>query len=384
MTALLMDRPTDQLGTPDTVIPQLLYYPVEANTTIYGGALVAINGNGNAVPASASASLKCIGRCERQVVNTTQAGVGAAGAISVTVRQGVFFFNCPDSSITAVNVFQNCYAVDDNDVSLSDAGGTRPYAGVIIMFGEVGAYGVGAGQVGVYVGAANAFSANPEEGASSSFRARAVVTSLPNTYTGTTTGILTGTANAGLGTQDGVTVAAGDVVLLPAGTTHISAATDAGPYTVTQLGSGSLPFILSRPDWWPTGGIIPNGASIDLGGAGTLFKGSSWKSFSAQGTVIDTTDPALYPKSVTQQATLVTGSASVVLTNVPVLAANKSNVQVDYISGAAAVTTVGYASKVITPGAIGTASVTVFAMAAGMTAVGSGDVSVVNVTIVNG
>ena len=188
MTALTMDRKTDQMGTPDVVWPQLLNFPVEANTTIYGGALVALNAAGNAVPASAVEALRCVGRCERGQANTTAAGFGAAGALTVQVHPGVFFFNCPDSSIAAANVFQNCYAVDDNNVSLSDAGGTRPYAGIIYAVNSSSV--VDSGQVAVFVGMPNAYAANPELASGSAFSARAVVTTL-HAYTGTTTGVLT-------------------------------------------------------------------------------------------------------------------------------------------------------------------------------------------------
>src|SRR5262249_50258134 len=109
MTALGADRKTDKLGTEDVVYPGLLRYPVEANTTIYGGALVAINAAGNAVPASSIGALKCLGRAERQIANQSTGGTvgpdgiasGAAGSIAVPVRQGVFYFNInADTTIT--------------------------------------------------------------------------------------------------------------------------------------------------------------------------------------------------------------------------------------------------------------------------------------------
>jgi hypothetical protein len=160
MTALSADRKTDQQGTPDVVLPQLLNFPVEAATTIYGGALVATNAAGNAVPASASTALKLWGRCERQVVNTTAAGYGAAGALTVQVHAGVFYFSNSTSDIDATSVGKACYAVDDNNVSLSDNGGTRPYAGIIYP----NAAPLFTGQVAVGVGFVSPYSTSDQQG----------------------------------------------------------------------------------------------------------------------------------------------------------------------------------------------------------------------------
>ncbi len=159
---LAQDRKTDQLGTPDVVLPQLLYFPVAAATTIYGGALVATDASGNAVPASSVAALIVWGRCERQVVNTTAAGFGAAGALSVTVHQGVFFFNNSTiSAVTAASVGQACYAENDNVISLTSQGGTLPFAGTVVAYSSTD--GGDLGQVGVLCGIAMANAQQPTE-----------------------------------------------------------------------------------------------------------------------------------------------------------------------------------------------------------------------------
>ena len=164
-SALTMDRKTDQLGTPEIVLPQLLNFPVEANTTIYGGALVCTNAAGNAVPASASSALIAWGRCERQVVNTTAAGFGSAGALNVNVHQGVFFFNNSTiAAVAAADVGLACYAENDNVISLTSQGGTLPFAGTIVSYGEQGLNEPGAsGQVGVLCGFAMASAQQPSE-----------------------------------------------------------------------------------------------------------------------------------------------------------------------------------------------------------------------------
>jgi hypothetical protein len=61
-------------------------HPIEANTVIPGGGLVALNAAGNAVPASSTVTGFAIGIAEEGVDNTG----GAAAAKKVTVRRGVF------------------------------------------------------------------------------------------------------------------------------------------------------------------------------------------------------------------------------------------------------------------------------------------------------
>lgn len=102
-------------------------YPVEADTTIYLGSMAALNANGNAVPAGSASGLKVIGRAEAVYGGTPgQDAVnnpGAAGAISIVTRRGVFMYAVSDGSIGAAQVGQPAFAVDDNSVSAGDGGG---------------------------------------------------------------------------------------------------------------------------------------------------------------------------------------------------------------------------------------------------------------------
>ena len=216
------------------------------------------------------------------------------------------------------------------------------------------------------------------------FYCRGVITSL-QAYGGSTTGVLTETGNAALAAQDGMTIAVGDVLWLPAGLTNITAVSDSGPYVVTALGSGASHWSMKRPGWWQTGdsfgGAIPMGKTVQMGPEGTVYFNSIWASWAAPGQVVDTNDPVMYPRSITQRVTLLTGSASVTISNIPIRVAADTGFEISYISGAAKSTTVGYAPTTITPGALNTASLVISAMIAGMTAAGSGDVSVINVTV---
>ncbi len=123
MAALTSSRNTPEMADSG----RIRVYPVEANTTIYLGSMVAIDSSGNAVPASATTTsanaLKVIGRAE-YVVNGIPGqnavnNPGAAGAIQIAVRKGVFMFG-QDGSITNVTVASPCFAIDDNNVTATD------------------------------------------------------------------------------------------------------------------------------------------------------------------------------------------------------------------------------------------------------------------------
>jgi hypothetical protein len=134
MAALTSSRNTPEMSD----FGRMQMYPVEANTTVYLGSMVALNANGNAVPAASTAGLRLVGRAERtylgipgqDAVNTSSAAIpgtnlpaGAAGAISVICARGVFLYAVNDGSIAQPQVGMLCFAVDDNSVSLSDGAG---------------------------------------------------------------------------------------------------------------------------------------------------------------------------------------------------------------------------------------------------------------------
>ena len=113
-------------------------YPVEANTNIYLGGMVALNAAGNAVPASATTTvanaLRVVGRAEyvkngipgQNAINNP----GAAGAIAITARKGVFLY-ATDGSVGAAQLGLNCFALDDNTVTALDrvsGAGVQQYA----------------------------------------------------------------------------------------------------------------------------------------------------------------------------------------------------------------------------------------------------------------
>src|SRR5260370_15395873 len=123
MAALSNSRNTPEMADGG----RMRVYPVEANTNIDRGGIVALNAAGNAVPASATTTtanaLKVIGRAEYVKngipgQNATN-NPGVAGAISITARKGVFLY-ATDGSVGAAQVGLNCFALDDNTVTALD------------------------------------------------------------------------------------------------------------------------------------------------------------------------------------------------------------------------------------------------------------------------
>src|ERR1700692_2972164 len=100
--------------------------------------MVALNAAGNAVPASATTTvanaLKVVGRAEyvkngiprQNAINNP----GAAGAISITARKGVFLY-ATDGSVGAAQLGLSCFALDDTPVAARDrasGAGVQQYA----------------------------------------------------------------------------------------------------------------------------------------------------------------------------------------------------------------------------------------------------------------
>lgn len=87
-------------------------YQVKTATTIYKGALVAVDATGYAVPAVGTA-VRVVGVAYETIVNA-----GASGALSVRVwRTGTFQFNASGMAVT--NIGAKVYVTDDNTVQLS-------------------------------------------------------------------------------------------------------------------------------------------------------------------------------------------------------------------------------------------------------------------------
>lgn len=235
-----------------------------------------------------------------------------------------------------------------------------PLASVAEIFRRIGVQEVAAATtVTINSGAAMLLSAFGGIGSPVDGYARMVVTSLGACTVAA--GVLTVTANGALGTQDGLTPVVGNVVYIPEGTTNLPAAGDAGPYIVTTLGTVSTQAVLTRPRWYANGAAMRPNLVVSIGPSGTLFGGSSWKSFAdfSSAKVIGTDAPLAYPDCVTQSVSFGGGSptGTATVTNVPIRSVTKSNFILARKTAATPTLTLEYAPLSITAGVLGTASV---------------------------
>ena len=126
MAALTAARDTTEISNG----ARHLILPVKGSTTIYQGALVALDASGYAVPGSKAATLTAAGRAEETVANN--------GAASIRVARGVFVFdNAADSGkLTAAHVLKPCYIADDQTVTATAEGAS--VAGLVIRVDDAG------------------------------------------------------------------------------------------------------------------------------------------------------------------------------------------------------------------------------------------------------
>ena len=213
--------------------------------------------------------------------------------------------------------------------------------------------------------------------------ARCVVTANIATLGGA--GSFAGVAGGSTTNSDGVTCVAGDIVLLVSQTT----AAQNGPYVVGTVAAGTAP--LTRPVWWFTGSTLPATAVVSVSGEGTIYKNTLWKCFlSALNFVVDTTDPKLYPPTVTFTCALVAGAltAGVGATagapaNLPVFSANSYLLCTRKTANTCTLTANGYAvNAAATPGVPGTGAATLMGCVAAGT-INVADVSTMICTLVN-
>lgn len=129
MAALTAARDTSEISNG----ARHLILPVKGSTTIYQGALVALDASGYAVPGSKAATLTAAGRAEETVANT-----GADGEVSIRVARGVFVFdNATDAGkLTAAHVLKPCYIADDQTVTATADGAS--VAGLVIRVDDSG------------------------------------------------------------------------------------------------------------------------------------------------------------------------------------------------------------------------------------------------------
>lgn len=107
MAALTKDR-----NTKSKDIRRSIDVPVAATTTIYAGAMVAVNASGYLIPASDAAGITTVGVADHAADNSA----GANGDIFCRVRKGVFAFNTAGTVVDQADAFLSVYVSDDNTV----------------------------------------------------------------------------------------------------------------------------------------------------------------------------------------------------------------------------------------------------------------------------
>jgi len=149
MANVTAERSVIRYGADNDVLPFKINLGMSASTKIFKGAMVGADQlaatKGQAVKGGAAVTQMVIGVAEQTVDNSS----GAANALTIDVRSGVFWLNNSASTdaITLQHLGHPCYAVDDQTVALTDNGGTRPFAGVVVnidaTFGVAVSIGLG-------------------------------------------------------------------------------------------------------------------------------------------------------------------------------------------------------------------------------------------------
>ena len=96
-------------------------FTVASGSTVYAGAITAVNSSGKAIPAPSAGVITVVGRAE----NTASSGE------TVKTRSGMFLYNPVSSGAIAVtDVNKKCYVADDQTVTLT-SGSSAVVAGVV-------------------------------------------------------------------------------------------------------------------------------------------------------------------------------------------------------------------------------------------------------------
>jgi hypothetical protein len=119
--------------TPNEIKGKLYRLPVAGLVKIFGGAVVVLNSDGYAEPATTGTSLRPIGIAEPTgIVDNTE---GDDGDLYVEVRSGIWGLqnSAGGDEITVTDIGATVYLVDDQTVAKTTGGGTRSAAGAVRM-----------------------------------------------------------------------------------------------------------------------------------------------------------------------------------------------------------------------------------------------------------
>lgn len=113
-------------------------YPVAASVTCYAGAIAVLDASGNVKPAVTATGLVAVGRFAERADNSA----GAAGAMTARVEPGVYCYanSAAADLITAAEIGDDGYLVDDQTVAKTSATNTRSVAGKIVAVDAQGVW----------------------------------------------------------------------------------------------------------------------------------------------------------------------------------------------------------------------------------------------------
>lgn len=119
MSALTQARDTREIAAGG--VHYTREFTVASGSTVYAGAITAVNSSGKAVPATSQGAITVVGRAE----NTASAGE------TVKTRSGMFLYNPVSSgAVTVSDLNRKCYVADDQTVTLT-SGSSAVLAGVV-------------------------------------------------------------------------------------------------------------------------------------------------------------------------------------------------------------------------------------------------------------
>lgn len=110
---------------------RMLNIPVKGGAELTEATMAAINGDGYAAPAAASAGLKVAGCVQRYCNNRN----GADGEQTVSVKRGVFVWD-NDGTIKETDILKPCYVKDERTVTITADGSS--VAGIILEVADDG------------------------------------------------------------------------------------------------------------------------------------------------------------------------------------------------------------------------------------------------------
>ena len=214
---------------------------------------------------------------------------GYGKSIRVHVRDGdlgEFDTGSGANQITADDIGKPCFAKDDNTLWLTSNGDTLSFAGLVAGVTTAGK-----------VTLRNTFDIRAAWKRSTSDAIKSASRNVRGVVTANVADLTAFT----VASNDGLTYAAGERVLLAGQTT----AAQCGAYVVGTVAAGVAP--LTRAPDMPSGAAYVNGAVIEVS-EGTIWLGSTWKAMCTGAKVVGTDDPLFYPRKWSKTVTLSSGT----------------------------------------------------------------------------